>query len=280
MPRTDVHSPTNLITEDYEFVGCGNHQTAEMDSYSPIYAINEFVQKGYRFGDVHGGHHCSHCGSFLVYYAVLAHTPSKTMIHVGETCLDNRFDLATTEFHNLRKQGKLNRERRALKEKREAFLDADSNREAYEWAKNQPALGRDDYEESFEGKFVRFIDRYGDVSEKFVTAILRSKVRQAEWAAQRAEEAKTARPVIIGRTQVRGVIQSAKGKEGPYGWVLKLVVKDDSGFKVYGNCPSALSPEKGDRIEFVATLKQSDDDPTFGFFSRPAGASIIERSNI
>jgi hypothetical protein len=280
MKRTDVHSPSNLVTEDYEFVGCGNHATAELDSWSPMPAINRMIEQGYRFNDVHGGHHCSHCGSFLVYYAVLAHRPSKTMIHVGETCLDNRFELATSEFHRLRKQAKLNRERAALREKRATFLDQSDNQALYAWAKEQPAYRNDSYcdEESFEAKFVRFIDKYGDASDKFVASIRRSRDRQAEWAAKRAEEAKTAKPVIEGRTRVRGEVLSAKGKDTPYGWTLKLLIKDEGGFKVYGNAPSAIdSVERGDVVEFVATVKASDDDPTFGFYSRPTGASIIQR---
>jgi hypothetical protein len=291
--RTDVHAPKNLVTEDYEFVACGNHATAELDAYTPMAAINRMVAQGVRFDDVHGGHHCSHCGSFLTYYAILHHVPSGSMIHVGETCLDNRFDLASTEFHALRRAAKLNRERTALKTKRAEWFAAEDDRQGlYDWAKGQDAFDRNGYDESFAAKFVRYVDKYGEVSDKFVEAIRRSKVRQAEWAAQRAAEALTATPVIEGRIVITGEVVSVKWQDNAYGGSLKMVVRDDRGFKVWGSVPDSISTidtrneagnivrqrnlGRGDRVSFTATVTRSDDQDVFGYFKRPTKAQVIE----
>lgn len=281
MTRIDVHAPKHLITEDYTYVGCGNHAARDLDAYSPG-AIIGMVDSGFRFNDVRDGHHCSHCGSFLTYYAVLAHLPTMTMIHVGETCLDNRFSFATAEFHELRRKAKLNRGRVALRDKRHEFLANPSAQTAYIYAQQAVANGtdwsRDPDEESFEHKFVRYVLNYGEASDKFIAAILRSKERAEKREAERAAEALTAKPVIEGRGKITGEILSIKWRDSQFGGCFKITVKDEGGFKVWGTCPASIeSAEKGDTITFVATVTKSDDDPTFGFFKRPAGAEILQR---
>lgn len=297
MPRTDVHAPKNLRPEDYAYLACGNHATSDVDAYSPSHLINAMVELGYHFDDVHGAHHCSHCGSFLIYYAIMCHTPTKTMLHVGETCLDNRFSMANADFQELRKAAKLNRERKRLAEKRDAWLMESNHSELFYWAKDQPLMDRSGYEETFEAKFVRYVERYGEASDKFVAAIQRSKIRSEEWAAKKAEEAKTAKPVVEGRIKLTGEIVSTKVVHNGYDSVLKMLVKDDRGFKVWGTCPASIEearyarrradldrPEGKpsiydannfvERVEFVATVMASDDDPTFGFFKRPSGGEL------
>lgn len=289
MSRTDVHAPKNLRPEDYEFVGCGNFPTADLDAYSPINTEygRKLLREGWRFDSEGAG--CRHCGQFIIYYAVLKHIPSHKLIKVGETCLDNRFSLANAQFQHLRKAAKLNRERKRLSEKRSEFLANAPNSMAYEYAKNNPNEGGTNtgYDfESFNAKFVRYVERYGEASDKFVAAILRAKVRTEEWAAKKAEEALTASPVVEGRVMLTGEVLSAKWKFTAHGDTLKLVVKDDRGFKVYGTCPSAVlnsgvlganddvSLLKGRHISFVATVTTSGDDPTFGFFKRPSQGAL------
>lgn len=266
--RTDVHSPLNLKPEDYEFVGCGNFATSEMDAYTP--PIGYLLDEGWRFDSE--GQTCRHCGHFFIYYAILQHTPSHKLVKVGETCLDNRFSLANAEFQALRKAGKLNRERSALKAKRAEFLAKDDVQELYAWASICPTWNG----ESFEAKFVRSIDRYGDASDKFVDAIRRAKSRQAAYETRKVQEAAEAQPVVEGRITVEGQVLSTKWQESVYGGSLKMLVKDDRGFKVWGTVPSCIDPEKGDHVAFTATVKVSGDDPNFGFFSRPTKATLTE----
>lgn len=130
-------------------------------------------------------------------------------------------------------------------------------------------------------------------------------------AAKKAES--EANPVQTGRIQITGEIVGTKVYYGDYGTVYKVTVKDDRGFKVYGSLAKALvetfedefmqahlnseghydfgtyGPEcwfrgvdgveddhgvKGRRITFTATVEASDDDPGFGFFSRPTKAQL------
>lgn len=152
---------------------------------------------------------------------------------------------------------------------------------------------------------------YGDITAKqakFVSNLL----------AQIAERALPAAPVPAGRYTVRGEVLSTKAVDSFYGTQLKMLVKDETGFKVYGSIPGNLELvtgpvreylpqsevryyeergngrmgqdadgryyleyetqrglERGDKVEFYATLTPSDDDPKFGFFKRPAKARLL-----
>lgn len=92
-------------------------------------------------------------------------------------------------------------------------------------------------------------------------------------AAEQASEPEPS-PVVEGRIRVTGTVRSTKWVDNAYGGSLKMLVVDDRGFKVWGSVPSALSVERGDRVAFTATVKASDDDETFGFYSRPAKAAL------
>lgn len=76
-----------------------------------------------------------------------------------------------------------------------------------------------------------------------------------------------------GRITVEGTILKIKENDDRYNEYknrYKMLFQDDRGFKLWGSLPQALNRSKaGVRISFTATLKPSDNDPYFGFFSRP-----------
>lgn len=121
-----------------------------------------------------------------------------------------------------------------------------------------------------------------------------SGIRQAVWEAERQAEHAAAESISAGKQLITGKIISTKLVDG-FGYnqtVLKMVVKDDRGFKVYGTVPQAIIDEavprphslgaqvwdyevlKGQRITFSATVQASDDDDKFGFFKRPTKAAL------
>lgn len=294
MTRTDVHSPKNLITEDYEFVGCidaGN-------GWEPEYVDDEVrraEEDGWEFGENHSAGSCYHCGARVRYMAVLKHQPSHSLVTVGETCLQNRFSLATVAFHALRKAAELQRAEHRIVWARTEWFAVDSDRAvAYTWASDRVVAG--DY--GFEGmrhSFVHKVNRYGTTSDKFVKAIMRDMARterrEAEKAAEKAAEITS--PVIEGKIQVTGEVLTIKFQESDFGGSLKMLVRDDRGFKVWGTVPSSLhltrsydeatgewteldGATKGSRVTFTATVERSRDDETFGFFKRPTKASVVE----
>ncbi len=280
--RTDVHSPTNLVTEDYDFVGYvdlhpDDGRTHWIDQSAAVLddADTPWANTG----------QCGHCGARIRYAAIVRHNPTQTTMLVGEQCLGNRFERATTEFQVMRKQATLDRKLQRIKNERLEWFAINPDREvAYNWAAEQVQAG----EWGFDGmrsNFVSLIKRNGSTTDKFVAAILRDMVRterfQAERAiqdAERAAERATAEPVPTANGEVLvGEVVSTKLQENDYGVRVVMTVKEDRGFLVWGTVPAAIDGvEKGDRVEFTANVKPSDRDDKFGFFSRPRKATIME----
>lgn len=85
-------------------------------------------------------------------------------------------------------------------------------------------------------------------------------------------------PATESRMVIAGTVLTVKEQFSAYGSTLKMLVRDDRGFKVWGSMPSAIAGEgcKGRKVTFTAKVTVSDDDETFGFYSRPTKASLVE----
>tara|TARA_R100001015_G_C4632170_1_gene195383 strand:+ start:450 stop:1112 length:663 start_codon:yes stop_codon:yes gene_type:complete len=100
--------------------------------------------------------------------------------------------------------------------------------------------------------------------------------REAQWKAEAANLPPV--PETDERIDIVAEILSTKEVEGMYGWQTKALYKTDAGYKLWGSVPSKISEaKKGDRVQFSAKVSRSDDDPSFGFISRPTKAKIILR---
>jgi hypothetical protein len=136
-------------------------------------------------------------------------------------------------------------------------------------------------------RFVRDIARrtarYKKLSDLQAKAVIKAipehRAKKAKWKAEREAEQANAMSVPTGKaSRIAGKIISVKDAESPYGSRLRMLVKADEGFKVYGTVPSTLldgAPLIGRRVEFVADIKPSRQDEYFGFFSRPRRATFI-----
>lgn len=125
---------------------------------------------------------------------------------------------------------------------------------------------------------------WGHLTEGQEAAVLkmmeRAEGRIQEWD----EERRNAEPCPEGRVQIAGKIISMKTKETAYGDTIKMLVKSDDGFTVFGTCPSSIPTRYcerrnkfvsvGSRIVFTATVTPSKDDDKFGFFKRPTKAHL------
>lgn len=194
-----------------------------------------------------------------------------TLIKVGETCLDNRFSLATGEFRRLRKNAALNRDRMARQDKREAFLREERNATAIEYLSAAP------FNPFYDSLLSQFSSN-GALSERQIDAVYRAIERDKEYAAKKAAEAAAhpPAPVVEGKIVVTGEIISIKLHQNAYGVREVMTVRDDRGFKVWGTQPTSLyDAEVGSRVTFTATVKKSDNDETFRFFRRPTKAAIL-----
>lgn len=138
-------------------------------------------------------------------------------------------------------------------------------------------------------------------SKRFTPRMIEAtRSAMAKRVAKAVEQA--AHPAPAGRVVVTGEITSTKTVENDFGTAFKILVKDDSGYKVWVSLPKAQADEayneflsahpepytygssvwfegssnesgltgvKGRRITFTATLEPSKDDVAFAFGSRP-----------
>ena len=131
-------------------------------------------------------------------------------------------------------------------------------------------------------------------------AVAEREARNAKEAARKAD----AQPVPTGKTAITGTVVSWKEVQNTFSYyaetILKVVVEDQRGFRVFGTCPAKLADAaydafyadrdrsldgsdvwknealKGAMVTFTATVEQSKDDPAFGFFKRATKASLLD----
>lgn len=108
--------------------------------------------------------------------------------------------------------------------------------------------------------------------------------REMGFQARKAAEALIADvpvPVTDERMAIEGTVLSTRLQEGDFGTVKKMLVQvflGEGAYKLWGNAPSAIwEVEAGDTVKFVARVKRSDKDESFGFWSRPTKAEIVAK---
>lgn len=138
------------------------------------------------------------------------------------------------------------------------------------------------YDVSFEFRTIRDIVgklvKYGSISDNqlsFLGKLLRDKDTRKEREAKFAAEKAKAADCPTGRVTVECEVIKAEWRTTDFGDALKITLKAvDGGYILWGNAPVDLrNPEvkRGDKVQLTATVKPSDKDPKFGFFSRPIG---------
>lgn len=296
--RTDIHRPVDFDPASYSYVGSfdpeGNYPigTPVGDTRSALRHL--LATAGHVGGNYATKGTCDHCGARFRYTAVLRHLPTDTYIAVGETCLDNRFSLATkADFDALRKAAALDRQAQRIKTA------------AREFVANLPEPARTILDRetdlaatySLEGYGLRTVtdirnkiwNSYGNASERAVAFAVKlaeeAKPRQERAAAitaERAAEEPTDAPE--GKHVVQGTVIKRSWKENEWGGGIKLVIKvktaDRKVWLCYVSEPSKSECERGDVVELTCTLTRSDRDRNFAFGKRPSKFSVLRHEEL
>lgn len=296
--RNDIHRPSALDPVEYEPIGSfyqgGSDEMHEVyeDDHRDLVRIfktddwHEVI--GVPDGNFRGKGSCDHCGARFAHGVIYKHSGGDLLV-VGHICAHNALLPGLT---------KLDREK-ALKDKAAKALKAEAANKAYraETLAANPALA-DAFE--IEGNpFIadvrrRFNGSKPELSEKQIAAVVRVAAEDRARKAERADEVKVPCPVGKG-IAIEGEVIKVAEKEGFYGVEIKMTVKDDRGFLVWGTRPESLSghwgsddegmlwlpgAEKGARVRFVANIEDvSDKDESFGFFKRPRKAELLARAH-
>lgn len=277
--REDVHRPTVFQPEDYDFSHTGTFSSDEFlaDVRREDAAMMKLLRgEGWVWADSHLSGKCDHCGSAIVHYAVMRHEPSHKLIHIGETCLNGRFEMANASFDSWRKLrvGKAARDAKA--ERLANLLAAHPELEALSfYAVQSPSWdgnGPDDFLISIANRM------WGkaELTEKQIDAAKRALARKAEREAKREAEAEALKdlaPLQPGRRTITGEVIHTKWVDSHFGYgssgSLKGLIRDADGYKFWGTLPTAWEGEKGDTITITATIEPKDGEPTFAFYKRP-----------
>lgn len=166
------------------------------------------------------------------------------------------------------------------------FTDAESNKWKMENISLLSWLLSQENPHEFLADMKRTVVKYGALTPKqtaavakwHYTSVQREKIQQAE-----AEKLEGAPALTEGKREIEGEIVSTKWHDSQYGTTPKMVVRLDDGNKLWGTIPAEIEDKaEGDletlvglRIFIVATVKVSDRDPHFGFFSRPRNGKLL-----
>lgn len=284
MTRTDIHRPSAIQPEEYSFVAydyLGQLGAWEYLAAQRRFKAEHMARTGGRYSDhAHGGS-CYICGAHAIYTATFWHRPTNVYIRTGLECAEH---LEHGEAENFRRAVHAERERQ-----RGVGLAKDTIFAKFEAAQANRIWGLANaphapeggwrYEESALRDIVAKLIRYGSISDRAVAYLGSLLVKidsRDQVAAVLAAATAAVLPCPNGKQTVRGKVLSTKAVEGQFGTVLKMLVQHADGWKVWGTVPASLCGiERGEEIEFSATVAASQDDNKFGFFSRPTKARRI-----
>lgn len=284
--RTDIHRPSEINPDDYQFVAFGYLGGSDLDAIMAMRAETEIriahmKRTGGRFADVEIGGGCMVCGNNRVaYVSHFYHEATNSYLRIGWQCAE-KLEMAQGQNANAFKKAISDaREAKAGKAKAQAIL-SDMNLAAC-WT-----LYEADYDSAFRfeentirdivGKLVT----YGSISDKqeaFLRKLLDQLDRREDIDAERAAEVAAAKPAPEGRIEVTGKVLAVKFPENDFGRIdHKMLVQHADGWKLWVTVPAAIDKvERGATVSFTATVTPSNDDPKFAFGKRPTKATIVD----
>lgn len=306
--REDIHKPSSILPEDYEYVAEEFMRIEDLGSALILKEQREIIaahraRTGGTYAQVDTTGNCMVCGSVnALYTSLFYHTKSNTYVRMGHDCADKCHAGGESERNAFRR--KLEDVREAYKGKRKAqALLADAGLSAaydiyaadYETLPRDPKTARTArpatendpeeipafagnlyYEENtirdIVGKFVKYGSIFPaqmELVRKLTERIPDRDRRNAEWEAKRKAEKEAAAPCPRGRIKIEGTVLKVEQRETQWGFRTVMTVKANEGFVLWGSVPSGVTVEKDCKVVFVATVEPSEQDAKFGFFKRP-----------
>jgi hypothetical protein len=208
------------------------------------------------------GNRCAICGHAICKFAMLVDLKTNEAITIGMDCFSTYEGSSEATGAMVRLGREI--ERRRLVDAANKFFAANGLIEAMELRSKHHIL---------QDLFSKCV-KYGNLSEKQIAFALKLANEVSERETVKANEP-PASPAPTGRCTVVGTLLGFKSVENDFGSTLKMLVQADEGFKVWVTCPTSLRADRGDKVQFTATITPSNDDPCFAFGSRPSKASNV-----
>ena len=294
--RTDIHSPSNFIPEDYRYVMsfCNGQNKGTFGFPINNDLIMELRQtRGRDFVNIHGGNYdCDVCGKIYNEGECWEHVPTGQLITLGHTCA-RKYDLCAddAEFEREKAQAILARKRQARMEMlREDIAELYSENPGLE-----DALKVDHY-------IVRDIafrlEQYGNLSEKQISLVFKI---QKQIEDQKKQEQEFIDVPTAGRQDITGTVVAGRWEDSYYGYTtqssfkaLILVDTPEGQWKTWGTIPTSITDEivseenygdfdrgvieaiKNRKVTLTATVKIAPNDSKMSFFSRPSKGKLLK----
>lgn len=290
--RTDIHRPSapEFNPENYEFVTCFDLHPEQGSTKNNREIVSRYAAQGYKFANA--GFGCAHCGKNIRYAALMLHPSTMEMLYIGEQCLTNRFQSMTkAQFHALRENARLNRDRIAKSERKANFIAEHFEVQLLIDYVDSKSMGSNSfgfYGNGFLLSLYEQFNRNAELSEKQLSSIvpaLEREKRNDEIAAER----KASKDALIqagvkapeGRVTVAGKILGFKQwDDDVFGPQCKMIVQSNEGWKVYVTAPAGSGEANvGDEVSFSAALTPSQDDILFAYGKRPTKFTITRKVN-
>lgn len=284
--RKDIHRPSAIVPEDYDYITCTYIGCKELDP-GEIMANAENLRQLWHFQEQTGARYSSHehggtchiCGATALYLAHFHHQATNKIISVGEDCAA-KLDMGDPlEFQTMKKLAADARSLKAGKNKAKAILaDAHLTRawELFDMptadalalgalVRRKHAQAGDDWLERKEFTdcatqdfrslcdIIARLIQYGSASDKqlaFLAALVdridNRSEREAERTASRKAEHDAAKPCPAGRVTFTARPLSVKMQYSQYGDSLKWLLITPEGWKVFGTVPAEIERQLWD----------------------------------
>lgn len=233
---------------------------------------------------------CDHCGARFDWGSVYRHTSGGHII-VGNVCADKTMDVPSRlALDEKRMKSRIAAAREATRLAAKARAEAEQH--GFAWLYSTNSHGNATLDD-----IARKGLAWGGLTYAQIGLVKRiHDGTPAEWEVKRAERdaARTAEeaaaqpvPVTDARVEIVGTVISAKEQDSDFGTVVKMLVRTEAGYKLWGAVPASLRDQfggsgecapflRGKRIKFCARVQRSPNDDKFGFFSRPTKAQVVQ----
>jgi hypothetical protein len=272
MTRTDLHRPSVINPEDYDFVAVKydgpNYERITMAAGGRAAIRAHMDQTGGKYsGHRHGGS-CHVCGAGALYLAVFHHRPTNTYICTGEDCAD-KMALGRDEFHTLRKAVAAGVAAATGKKRAETTLRGRGLDIVWELFTAEDQSGYN-YAQDTLCNLTDSLVRYGDLTPKqwaYVEKLVEKLPKVAQDIADRAAklEAQKAFSQHVGtvgeRREFIAQVTVRANYETQFGIQTVYVCEDSQGNVIVYKGAGALyndkghGAQKGDYVRFKATVK-------------------------
>ena len=291
--RTDLHSPSNIIPENYRFMlgfTSGTKETLGLPINNDV--IMKIRQDRPRdFENIHGGNYCCDvCGHWYSEGELWEHIPTGKLITLGHICARKYSLCADMADYDQQKATVILKaqklaHRRWMRANMKEFLK--QNPEIIGKLKGHEIL------DSIRQNFIRF----GKLSVgqlnlvKKIVAEIESPEDQTNWIS-------VPEKYLDGREEITGTILTAKFVESMYGTQEKVLIQVDEengSWKAWGTLPRNIGDIsmkvsvsengwfhdiKGKKITLTAKFQKSDKDESFCFMNRPTKAILEGYENV